>query len=152
LNLTKKSALRKKSQLERMGASLSWKPVRRIFKRGDTVYDSLNNHMFFMPKVTYRRVGARSRNGSVEGEYNSKKSGFNQYQSVLRSCRMVLTEKVNPILSYEHRMFYKIPISHPVGAPVKYVWVFYLRDGKKNSKYLRRREFFLHSKNGLLDC
>lgn len=71
-----------------------WKPVKRMFYMGDTIWDSFNRERgrFFMPKVKYRRVGARNWRGSVEGEYSSH-CGFHQYQSVLRSCRMVLTEK-----------------------------------------------------------
>ena len=37
-------------------------------------------------------MGATDYRGSAEGQYINK-SGFHRYQSVLRNCRMVLTEK-----------------------------------------------------------
>lgn len=68
--------------------------VKQLFRRGDTIYDTIYRHKFFMPVgLRYRRVGLQSRSGSIEGSYYSHKANFHQYQSVLRNCRVILIEK-----------------------------------------------------------
>ena len=109
------------SKSVRKRRKFSWLPVKRIYQKGDTIFEEYKKRKYFMPQADYSRVGARSALGSVEGQYVSKKASFDQYQSVMHSCRMILTEKVNPIIQAEQVIYMKWLEPRP-GSPRQWVW------------------------------